>query len=384
MTHAENIRSLQDDVTNEYVESYMAGLETQVNQLTMERQSLADQLAVALSDDETDETKIEQLTARLAEQDALVVQLKKRIAELEPPPEPAGGMLVGANEGRIPELENALNGPEIQVRRAYDISIDDVLTTISQDKAAGRSMAFPSFKAWPTNPDELKRLAGSIEFPTCLTYEHEEDNGPKVPIPTYKQRMNDLYDAVEDAGNPYVKVGPLLTGDPWRTKNASGVLNALQYMPDRMHANFVDIYRYARDPGDIADPTLGYPPLRSAGWLLGEEKDDGSPKPGGGIVTWSTQRDVPIAIGEFNAHPFKSNKQNRPNWYRDTFAYLRNVPCGCLAACIFHSPFGAHGPWLVHKFPVYTTDERDAARLGGDSDPDSLAAFKAELVAAIG
>lgn len=333
-----------------------------------------------------------QLDAALAENtadDATITQLQAQIADLQAQLDELRGtptMLVGANEGRIPELEAALAGPKLQVRRSYDGTVDDVIASVNADKAAGRLMSMPSFTSWPT-ASTLARLMDSITLPTLLTYLHEIDNGPKLDPPTYKARMNAAYDAAEASGNPNVKVGPLLTADPWRTNNSVGVRNAIQYMPDRMHVNMVDFYRYARDPGDTPDPTLGFPPLRSPGWLLGEEKDDGSPKPGGGIVTWSQQRGVPIAVGEFNAHPYRSNLQNRPQWYRDAFAYLRAIPSvggqpGCLAACIFHSPFGAHGPWLVHKFPVYTTDERDPARLGGDPDPDSLAAFKAELIAA--
>lgn len=296
---------------------------------------------------------------------------------------PAQSMLIGVNEGRISELETALAGPKLQARRTYDGDVDDVLASIRADAAAGRKLSMPSFTSWPTQFN-LDRLMDSIESPTLLTYQHEEDNGPKVPPDTFKLRMEAAFDAAEASGNPNVRVGPLLTGDPWRTnETGTSTRKAIKFMPDRMHVNMVDVYRYARDPGDIADPTLGFPPLRTIGWLLGEETDAGAPKPGGGIVKWSTDHGVPIAVGEINAHPYRSDRQNRPRFYRDAFAYLRAVPCRCVVACIFHSPLGGHGPWLVHKLPVYTTNESDPARLGGDPDPDSLAAFKTELQAAI-
>ena len=277
-------------------------------------------------------------------------------------------LLLGANLARYAELETALGVP-MDICRSYASGVSDALSKITADKAAGR-VSWVSISSWPTTAD-ITRLMDTITSPVMLTYLHEEDLGPKVAIATFKSRTATLWDASQS--NPNVQVGPILTHTPYLNQT-----HAQYYQTGKFDFVGVDAYRFWRQDGSLPDPKVGgVGQNRSIGYLLGEENANGTPKAGGGAATFAAANGVPIAIGEFGAHPFTTDHSNRPIWLAQTIAWLRAHNAS--AACYFHYQIGESGPWLLDRFHVYTTDPNDPARLTGASDPDSLAAFRNEF-----
>lgn len=264
-------------------------------------------------------------------------------------------LMLGANEGRFAEVETALARP-LNIRRSYGSTVADVVASSRADKAAGRA-SWVSFTTWPT-PTALAGAISSITNLTLLTYLHEVNNGPKLDAPTFRRRHDALHNAA--LSNPLVKVGTILTADPFRSNSYQ------QWMPTRSDFVGVDGYRFWRQPGSPADPKTGTTgQSRSLQWICG----DGP--------AYAASKGIPFAIGEFGAHPFTTDTANRPTWLTESVAWLRSIDA--LAACYFHSQLGESGPWLLDRFHIYTVNETDPARLTGVRDPASLAAFRAEL-----
>lgn len=285
-------------------------------------------------------------------------------------PTPQTGMLLGANAGRAAQIESAL-GVKLQVKRLYAGGVTEAISMMQGEYAAGR-VPWVSLSITSVTAADLTRLMNAVTKQTLITPVHEVNLG-KMPAASFRTLAQSYYQAAANT-TPLALVGPITTADPWRTGTAE------QWMPTGLHFNGVDGYRFARPSGSPPDPKIsGIGTPRTMGYILGEENADGSPNPGG-AVAWAKAAGVPLAIGEFASHWFPmTNAANRPAYIHASIGYLRSV--GCLAACWFHSPLGESGPWLIDQREVYTTDENDPARLTGAADPDSLAAFKAELTA---
>lgn len=204
-----------------------------------------------------------------------------------------------------------------------------------------------------------------------FTYIHEVDND-KLGSNTAAQftsacaRIWNIKNA--NAQNPSnVSVGPILTAGPYRANTYQ------QYYPSGGQFDFVgaDPYRFARDVNDpsyIPDPkTGGAGTKRTMQYLVGD------------MPAFAQAQGKPVAIGEYGAHTWSSDINERARWLNETDLFL--AANNCIVACYFHSPRGGSGPWLIDRFHTYNSDENSPVRLTGAADPTSMQAF-ADILAA--
>jgi hypothetical protein len=273
---------------------------------------------------------------------------------------PSQTLLLGASQAAYSELETAL-GAKMAIRRWYGGAMPDHVSKCApavQDQQAGRA----SWASFTSIPDAATAQAffDSVTHRMLVTYLHEVNEGPKTDPATFKATNTLLHDAA--AGNPLVLIAPILTANPYRTGDY------LQWVdnPDDFDVLAIDAYHYQRPPGSPPDPkTNSLGTARTMQYLLGA------------APTYAASIGKPIAIGEFGFHPWPTDPQRRPNWLVESVAYLKSL--NAVAACYFHSGKGSSGPWWLDKYPVYTVDENDPARSGGDPDPDSVNAFRSLL-----
>jgi hypothetical protein len=274
-------------------------------------------------------------------------------------PEPVPTLLYGASEAAFDALNSAV-GSKLRVRRSYDGAMPSTLggSKAQADVNAGR-IPWVSFSS-VTAANALSFMASCVSADTevWVTPLHEVNNGPKMAGPAFQGLLATLMGAKNTARATKVKIIPILTAEPFRT---NAYLTWLGGDPADFDAIGIDPYRFWRPAGAPPDPkTGGLGQNRSMAWLIGN------------APAFAASIGKPIAIGEYGAHPFPEDLQNRPNWLTETDTFLKGI--GAIGACYFHSGQGQSGPWWIDQFHFDC-----GGKHVGDRDVASLTAFKSLL-----
>ena len=97
------------------------------------------------------------------------------------------------------------------------------------------------------------------------------------------------------------------------------------------------------------------------------------------LMPYAKSLGIPVAVGEYGAHPDPANPGDKAAWLKETHDYF--VANGVIAAVYFHGPWGESGPWWLDRFHTFTPREGDAGREAGAPDSASLAMFRSFLPA---
>lgn len=264
-------------------------------------------------------------------------------------------MTTGIAPAEVGDFEMKL-GRKVKMVRRYEstLPVDIIRTSAAVDVFSERSSWLSFSDTEKPSLATMKSFSMSVEFPTMITPVHEVDMGKMRPA-EFRALCEWYFDGFRS--NPLIQVGPILTSQPYRKGTYK------QWMPSVCDFIGSDAYRFWRPPGSPPDPKVGSLGVnRSMKYLIGE------------LPAYAKSRGVPMAIGEFGAHPFPNDTANRPNWLQQTYSFLTSV--NCIAAIYFHSYFGGSGPWWGDRFHVFTEDERDPSRRGGKTDIASMNWFK--------
>lgn len=303
---------------------------------------------------------------------------------LPDPPTGGGGgsstMLLGVSEWSwisdgakiVTDLHAVNPQADIQCVRRYDGTVPPAFSSskgqqdVGQGRASWLSFSGPSISAINSGSEDARIASYFASIPAThrhfFTYLHETDNGKlggssAAQFASACARIWNLKNA--NAQTPAnVSVGPILTAGPYRNNTFR------QYYPSGGEFDFIgaDPYRFSREAGAPPDPkTGGTGTPRTMAYLIGA------------LPAFSQETGKPCAIGEYGAHPTTTNVQDRPDWLRETDAFLRSI--GSVVACYFHSSAGESGPWWVDRWHFNV-----GGKAVGDPDPTSLAAF-ADLLA---
>lgn len=318
----------------------------------------------------------------------------KVVRGLAPPPDSPAVMLMGANNSNFDDLQDKLHtinpAATLRVIRRYGSTIPTAWSsTDGQADIDTPRMTWISFSS-PTIPQInngsydaiLASFFASIPVthPVMMTYIHEIDLPDKIgstPRADYAAAQARIWNIKQaNAQNPQnVHVGPCLTGWAFTTNDFE------DYFPTGGEFDFVgaDPYRFWRDgtaSGYLPDPKSGGTGiLRTMAYLLGDPLGNGSQ----GMPAFAASYGVPMAIGEYGAHPTPNDPNNRPAWLAQTDEYLRTY--NTMAALYFHAPYGESGPWYLDRYHTFTGNQNyHPDRENGDPDLESLNMYASLIV----
>lgn len=384
MSHAEEISGL--------VEKYVAAcIADALAPVTADRDRLAAAL-VALE---------HQLTATGADRDRLATALASsedelaaalaRIRELTAPTAPAdswaGVLRYGVIDSHFDALNSQLDG-KLQVRRFYEGSWPSAPTAREvADFARGVRpwVSFSGPSAAEINSGAFdKTLAAyfaASDKPKLVSWLHEVDNGPKADPAEFRAASARIH-AIKEAHCPIpreVKFGPVLTGWAFTT---GGAQNFMDFMtPGAMDFIGTDPYRFWR-PQVQADG-LSAAPVDPKSKTYGKKRSMeylcSGVSQGQQLMPYAKSLGIPVAVGEYGAHPDPTNPTDKATWLQETHDYF--IANGVIAAVYFHGPWGESGPWWLDRFHTFTPREGDAARANGARDVQSVATFRSFLPA---
>ena len=307
-----------------------------------------------------------------------------------PPQPPETAMLYGTTQYAYGQLQTALHGVNaaatMRIRRFYENAIP---SSWSGTGMVSDYNATPRRASWVSYSDPSVSTVLSAGFTATLasffasipadhrvlfTWKHEANNKSDEKLggatrAQFRDAQKKIWEVKEaNAQTPAnISVGIILTAEPYRLGTAD------EYSAPAGYCDFLgaDPYRFWRDTSDpsyLPDPkTNGPGSNRTMAYLIGDGLAHGQ-----GMPQLAETYGVPVALGEYGAHPRTSDHTSRPLWLQETHDYLTNLRAGCLAAIYFHSPRGESGPWWLDRYHTYTVTEGDALRDNGAPDPTSL------------
>lgn len=275
---------------------------------------------------------------------------------------------------------NFLMSGQAQMRRFYEGTWPSAPTAKETTDVARGVVPWVSFSgpsaatiASGAHDANIAAYFAASDQPKLVTYRHEVDHGPKETPSDFRAAQERIF-ALKEAHCPTprdVLVGPILMG--WAFTTGSDY-NFQQYMsPGYMDFIGTDPYRFwrptvmidnnrDRQTAPIDPSTGGYGVKRSMQYSC-EGVSSGQT-----LISYATALGIPIAIGESSAHPDPDDTTDRPGWLQQTVDYLNAVPCGCIAVCWFHGPWGGRGAWYLDRTNYFSASEGDASRHWGRAD----------------